>query len=111
MVLILSSCPAGLRGDLTKWLMELSSGVFVGNPSARIREALWERTVLLCKDGRALLVYNSNNEQGMEYRTHRHTWNPADFDGLTLLFRPTEGKSTRRTGWSDARRFQRNRSR
>lgn len=62
MVLVLSACPAGLRGDLTKWLMEVSPGVFVGRPTARIRELLWERTIELCKDGRALLVYSTNNE-------------------------------------------------
>lgn len=75
-VLVVSAVPAGLRGDLTKWLMEISPGVFVGNPSARIRDLLWERTTELSKDGRALLIYSSNNEQGMEYRTHRHEWSP-----------------------------------
>ena len=104
MVLVVTACPAGLRGDLTKWLMELSPGVFVGNPSARIRELLWDRTVDLCKDGRALLVYSSNNEQGMEFRTHKHDWEPTDFDGLTLMMRKHKRqKGTRRTGWSIAR--------
>lgn len=80
LVLVVTAVPAGLRGDLTKWLMELSPGVFVGNPSARIRELLWKHTVNLCKDGRALLIYSANNEQGMEFRTHRHSWVPTDFD-------------------------------
>ena len=107
MVLVLSACPAGLRGDLSKWLMEVSPGVFVGRPTARIRELLWERTVELCKDGRALLVYSTNNEQGMEFRTHRHQWKPTDFDGLTLVMRPTDRRKPpqRRPGWSNARRF------
>ncbi|MDN6135852.1 type I-E CRISPR-associated endoribonuclease Cas2e [Corynebacterium sp.] len=106
MVLVITACPAGLRGDLNKWLIELSSGVFVGRPSARIRELLWDRTVELCKDGRALLVHSTNNEQGLEFRTHRHEWEPTDFEGLTLMMRPTKKKSTysRRTGWSNARR-------
>lgn len=104
MVLVVSACPAGLRGDLTKWLMELSSGVFVGRPSARIRDLIWERTIELVRDGRAILVYNSNNEQGLEFRTHRSEWEPVDFDGLTLIQRPKIGeKSNRRTGWSKAR--------
>ena len=38
MTLVLTACPAGLRGDLTKWLMEISPGVFVGRPSARVRD-------------------------------------------------------------------------
>lgn len=103
LVLIVTAVPAGLRGDLTKWLIEISPGVFVGNPSARIRELLWEHTVDLCKDGRALLIYSVNNEQGMEFRTHRHSWVPTDFDGLTLMVRPVhrdEQQHPRRTGWS-----------
>ena len=108
MVLIVTACPAGLRGDLTKWLMELAPGTFVGDPSARIREILWDRTVELCKDGRALLVFSATNEQGMEFRTHRHDWEPTDFDGLTLMVRrDPKNKAKRRTGWSNARRQRR----
>lgn len=104
-VLVITSCPAGLRGDLSKWLIELTPGVFVGRPSARIRDLLWERTVELCKDGRALLVYSAANEQGLEFRTHRHHWQPTDFEGVTLMVRPsTERKLAQsRTGWSRAR--------
>ncbi|AJE34207.1 MAG: type I-E CRISPR-associated endoribonuclease Cas2 [Corynebacterium humireducens] len=108
-VLVVTACPAGLRGDLTKWLSEISPGVFVGRPSARIRDLLWERTVELSKDGRALLVYSTNNEQGMEFRTHRHDWEPTDFDGLTLMVRPSKKKFTRRTGWSKARQIRKSR--
>lgn len=112
MVLVVTAVPAGLRGDLTKWCMEVTPGVFVGNPSARVRDLLWERTVDLCKDGRALLIYSANNEQGMEFRTFRHQWQPTDFDGLTLMMRPAPDNSTeysRRPGWSTARNVRRNR--
>ncbi|MGP5497902.1 type I-E CRISPR-associated endoribonuclease Cas2e [Corynebacterium flavescens] len=114
MVLVITACPAGLRGDITKWVMEISPGVFVGRPSARIRDVLWDRTVSLCKDGRALLVYSSNNEQGLEFRTHHHDWVPTDFDGLKLMVRPTaDGKKSKlggaaRSGWAKAR-YQRKR--
>lgn len=63
MVLVLTAAPAGLRGELTKWLMEINPGVFVGNPSRRIRDDLWERTKEAIQDGRAVLVYSSNGEQ------------------------------------------------
>ncbi|NLE94735.1 MAG: type I-E CRISPR-associated endoribonuclease Cas2 [Dehalococcoidia bacterium] len=108
-VLVVTACPAGLRGDLTKWLSEVSPGVFVGRPTARIRDLLWDRTVELSKDGRALLVYSTNNEQGMEFRTHRHDWKPTDFDGLTLMVRPDKRQNPRRTGWSNARRIRNSR--
>lgn len=109
-VLVVTACPAGLRGDLTKWLTEVAPGVFVGQPTARIRDLLWERTTELSKDGRALLVYSMNNEQGMEFRTHRHDWKPTDFDGLNLMVRPAARQRTRRHGWSKARRIRRSRN-
>lgn len=109
MVLVVTACPAGLRGDLTKWVAEIAPGVFVGRPSARVRDLLWGRTVDLVKDGKALLVYSSDNEQGMEFRTHRHDWTPEDFDGLTLMVRkPPCTENHRRTGWSNARRQRKN---
>ncbi len=111
MVLNVTAVPAGLRGDLGKWLTEISPGVFVGNPSARIRDLLWQRTTELCKDGRALLIFSTNNEQGMEFRTHRHDWAPVDFDGMTLMMRPDSSskheKNPRRIGWSTARNLRR----
>lgn len=109
-VLVVTACPAGLRGDLTKWLTELAPGTFVGTPSARVRDLLWDRTTELVRDGRALLVYSSDNEQGMEFRTHRHSWAPTDFDGLTLMMRPAAPDAEpRRTGWSRARQQRRRR--
>ena len=44
-VLSLTACPEGLRGNLSRWLFEISPGVFVGNISARVRDAIWERVL------------------------------------------------------------------
>lgn len=111
MVLIVTAVPAGLRGELTRWLLEVDSGVFVGNPSQRIREDLWEKVIAGVKDGRALLIYRARGEQKMRVETHRHHWTPVDLDGLTLMRRPHphDGKAPaqRRTGWSMARSRQR----
>lgn len=105
-VMVLSACPAGLRGDLTKWLLEISPGVFVGQGSARVRGLLWERVTELSKDGRAIMVYSSDGEQRLRFKVHRHDWTPIDLDGLTLMKRPaTPGSGpTRRRGWSVASR-------
>lgn len=103
MVLVLTASPAGLRGDLTKWLLEISPGVFVGNVNAKIRESLWKRVTALCRDGRALLVYSSNNEQGLDFLVHDHSWEPIDIDGVTVMRRPAAKRtSARRGGWSAA---------
>ncbi len=113
LTLVLTAVPAGLRGDLTKWLLEISPGVFVGNPSARVRDELWERVLDFIAEGRALLIYPDANEQGFSYRVHRHTWQPVDYDGVTLLRRPAsdEAPRSRRTGWSNASRYRRARRR
>lgn len=87
-VLVLNSCPQGLRGDVTRWFMELAPGVYVGRVSARVRDALWERIVDSIGHGRALLIYPARNEQGYIVRSHQYGWDPVEFDGLTLMRRP-----------------------
>ena len=42
-VITLTDCPPKVRGDLSKWLLEISTGVYVGNLSARVRTELWGR--------------------------------------------------------------------
>ena len=91
-VLHLTGCPPSLRGDLTKWLMEIAAGVYVGRVSARVRDMLWEKVVETSKGGRAVLVFNANNEQRMDYRIHGETWEPIDFDGLKLMMRPSPAR-------------------
>ncbi|MGW2305949.1 type I-E CRISPR-associated endoribonuclease Cas2e [Streptomyces sp. NPDC001809] len=88
-VIVLTNCPAGLRGFLTRWLLEISAGVFIGNPSARIRDALWNEVQQYAGQGRALLAHTTNNEQGYTFRTFDHAWNPVDHEGLTLIHRPS----------------------
>lgn len=101
-VLILTACPAGLRGHVTRWLLEISPGVFVGKVSSRVRDELWQRVLELAKNGRALLVFNRRGEQGLSFLVHDHDWEPCDFDGLTLIRRPDEQRSLPRSGWSNA---------
>ena len=62
-VITLEKCPLALRGDLTKWLQEISLGVYVGQVSARVRDKLWQRVCEESKNGRATMVYSARNEQ------------------------------------------------
>jgi CRISPR-associated protein Cas2 len=109
-VIVLTVAPAKLRGHLTRWLFEISSGVYVGKVSARVRELLWEQVEENIGSGRAVLVYSSNNEQGLEFKTHGQEWEPVDYDGLELIMRPNMNQkqrknSRRKTGWSKASRY------
>lgn len=109
-VIVLTACPAGLRGHLTRWLLEISAGVFVGHVSGRVRDELWLRVAELAKDGRGLMVFSDDSEQGYGFRTHRHHWEVADLDGLQLMRRATTGDDApppMRKGWSSAARRRR----
>lgn len=101
-VLVLTGVPAGLRGELTRWLMEVAPGVFVGNVGARVRDQLWELVADQLGNGRALLVMRARNEQGMALRTLGHDWKPTDFDGVILLMRPASHGSQRLPPGADA---------
>ena len=106
-VVVLTACPSGLRGYLTRWLLEIAPGVFCGKVSARVRDEMWQRIIELSKDGRALMVHSRRGDQGLDFRVHRHDWEPVDFDGLTLIRRPEEQTAapTMRKGWSRASRI------
>lgn len=111
-VLVLTACPVGLRGHITRWLLEISAGVFVGRVSARVRDELWARVLDMLKDGRALMVFSDDSEQGYAFRAHRHHWEVVDADGLTLMRRPAQAAgevSSLRPGWSQAARRRRSR--
>lgn len=118
-VIVVAACPVGLRGHLTRWLLEIAPGVFVGKISARVRELMWQRVVDMVRTGRAIMVYADNNEQGLAFQVHEHNWHPIDIDGITLMLRPADHQPaptaeaatpTPSTGWSKAskrRRYRR----
>lgn len=87
-VVTLTDCPPRLRGDLSKWLLEINTGVYVGQLNKRVREELWKRICENLPRGRATMVYSANNEQRMEFCVHNTVWRPVDFEGLTLMMRP-----------------------
>lgn len=84
----MTDCPPRLRGDLSKWLCEIHTGVYVGQVSSRVRDAIWERVCENLKTGRATMVYTTNGEQRMDFRVHNTAWQPVDFDGIKLMRRP-----------------------
>jgi len=54
---------------LSRWLLEPKTGIFLGNPSARVRDELWKQAVMKIKDsGSAMQIWTDNNPQGFSYR-------------------------------------------
>lgn len=87
--LIVEKVPRGLRGELSRWMIEPRVGVFVGNLSAMVRDKLWDKITKAAPDGGAMLIYNAQTEQGYAVRvfgdTSRHIVNA---DGITLVCVP-----------------------
>lgn len=87
-VLTMTNCPPKLRADLSKWLLEINTGVYVGNVNARVRELIWKRVCENIKNGQATLVFPANNEQHMDFYVHNTNWQPIDLDGIKLMKHP-----------------------
>jgi CRISPR-associated protein Cas2 len=87
-VIVLIAVADGLRGHLTRWMIEIAAGVFVGNPSARVRDRVWAVLADRVGDGQALMIEPAGNEQGWTVRTAgRDRGHPVDYDGLVLFAR------------------------
>ena len=88
--IVISSCPPSLRGDLTKWLLEVDTGVYVGRVTTRVKEMLWERIVRSSEGGRAIIISTVRNEQHFEVEVHNSSLKPVDFDGITLMMKEND---------------------
>ena len=88
LVMILRKAPASLRGALSRWLIEPSTGVFLGNPSARVRDKLWEKAVSRVRDGSVLQIWSYPCPQGYRYRQFGDSDRElVDHEGLALVLR------------------------
>ncbi len=106
-VITLSKVPPALRGDLTKWCQEVQTGVYVGNFSARIRDALWERIRKNIGSGEATLVYTTNNELGYTFETTRLDKKVVDYDGIPLMMLLKNEENAISYGFSKASKWHR----
>jgi len=87
-VLVLENVSPGFRGEVTKWLLEVKPGVFVGKISAIVREKLWNKVQNSIEEGAALLIYAAQTEQGFQIdmcRTPER--NVVDMEGISLIKR------------------------
>ena len=86
-VIILENAAEKLRGILTRWIIEVKPGVFVGNVNSVVREKIWDVVKENSLQG-ALLIYSTNNEQGYCIDMYGEpTRSLIDLDGLYLIKR------------------------
>jgi CRISPR-associated protein Cas2 len=99
-VIILEKAPPRLKGELTRWLHEPRTNVFVGRVSAQVRRLLWQKVKAeLGPTSGALLVHHSDDEPGFRIETHGDTTRRLQtFDGLQLIQRdhPNSEKALRK---------------
>ena len=88
-IILLERVPPSLRGELTRWLLEVRAGVFVGRVSARVRDKLWEKVCANAKGGACMLIHTINNEQGYTFDVFGDTSRAiTDWEGLQLVTTP-----------------------
>ena len=61
-VVVLVAAAPGLRGHVTRWMVEVQAGVFVGVLSLRIRDRLWDLLQDRIGDGQAVMIEPAHNE-------------------------------------------------
>lgn len=97
MVIVLENAPPRLRGYLTRLLLEIRAGVYVGDYSVRVRERIWEATKKEVGEGNAVLVWSCPTESGFDFETCGHNRRlPVDLDDLKLCsFMPVKSATVR----------------
>ena len=86
LLMILEKVPGSLRGALSRWLIEVRPGTFLGNPGQRVRDELWKRVTQRPPLGYVLQVWSAPTPQGFLYRQYGSGKRElADFEGLALV--------------------------
>lgn len=93
LVIVTENVPPRLRGRLGLWLVEVRSGVYVGDVSRRVRDMIWNNLEEGIDDGNVVMAWTSNNESGFDFLTlgaNRRI--PVEMDGIKLVsFLPPAG--------------------
>lgn len=88
-VIIVENAKPSLRGQLSRWMLEVKAGVFVGTLSPRVRERLWTLVRARNARGGSVLIARAQNEQGFTVETHGDTSRQLlDIEGLLLVAKP-----------------------
>ncbi len=86
LVMVIDNAPEKLRGELTRWLLEVKPGVLVGKTSAAVRDKLWEKVKKAGGNTGALLLCSADTEQGFRIELHGEPRRTViDLDGLQLI--------------------------
>lgn len=86
LVIVTESAPPRLRGYLSRWLLEVRAGVYLGSYSVRVREKLWKVVSDEIEEGNAVMAWSAGNESGFSFVTvGKNRRVPVDWDGVSLV--------------------------
>jgi CRISPR-associated protein Cas2 len=85
LVIVLENAPLRLHGYLTRLLLEIRAGVYLGDFSVRVRERIWETVKNEIGGGNAILAWSCPNDSGYDFDScGKNRRIPVDLDGLKL---------------------------
>ena len=84
--MILEKMPPKWKGALSRWLIEIRPGTFLGHPSPRVRDELWKAITARPVTGFVLQLWSARNPQGWSFRQVGQSKRMLhDFEGLALV--------------------------
>jgi len=86
LVIVTEAIPDRLRGYLSRLLLEVRAGVYIGDYSIRVREMLASTVRENIQAGNVVIAWSTNCESGFDFitiGTDRRI--PVEFDGIKLV--------------------------
>lgn len=85
-VMVLEKVSQSLRGELTRWLLEIKAGVYVGDVNGMVRDRLWLKCTSRRGAGSVFQAWSTNNEQGFTMRMEgENNRSVVDWEGVQLI--------------------------
>lgn len=95
-VLITEKIPNSLKGEITRWMLEVKTGVFIGTLSKLVRDLLWQKITHNIENGGAMFIEPAANEQKFQTKTcgtfSRYI---RDMEGITLIAKEIQKVSSK----------------
>ena len=85
-VIVTEGVPERLRGFLSRWLLEVRAGVFIGNYNVKVREKLWTTVRDNYGEGNVVMAWDAKEDNGFDFLTvGKNSRNKVNFDGINLV--------------------------
>ena len=96
LVIVTEAVPDRLRGYLSRWLLQVRAGVFIGSYSQKVRSSILNTIKANIETGNVVIAWTTNNESGFDFDTIGENRRiPVELDGMKLVsFLPLDSPLT-----------------